>query len=242
MPLNPEPNHLFVTGTDTDVGKSVVSFLILKALIDTGCRPEYLKPLQTGCSSPTDPEADAFVIAQRIGGGDWVDPDRSTLFCLPQPKAPWLAAIDAGEKIHPDQLILKINELKKRPNPLVVEGAGGLMVPITSDFLMIDLMACLEIPVVLVARDGLGTINHTLLSVNALKARGIEIAGVVLAAASQSPTPKEMVAENKLAIERFGGVKVAGHIDRIVNFDAVPGRVEAVIKKLLGLSQTATRE
>jgi dethiobiotin synthetase len=242
MPLNSKQNHLFVTGTDTDVGKSVVSFLILKAMIDAGCHPEYLKPLQTGCNSPKSPEADAFVIAQRMGDTAPVDPDRSTLYCLPQPKAPWLAAIDAGKKINPDQLILKINDLKKGPNPLIIEGAGGLMVPINKDFLMIDLMACLEIPVVLVARDGLGTINHTLLSLNALKTRGIEIAGVVLTAASHPPTPKEMVAENKLAIERFGRVNVAGHIDRIEDFNAVPYRVEATIKKLLGLSQTSLKE
>lgn len=242
MPLNLNQNHLFVTGTDTDVGKSVVSFLLLKTMVDAGCRPAYLKPLQTGCNSPKDPEADALVIARRLGDTALVDPDRSTLYCLPQPKAPWLAAIDAGKQINPDQLILKINNLKKGPAPLIIEGAGGLMVPITKDFLMIDLMACLEIPVVLVARDGLGTINHTLLSLNALKSRGIEIAGVVLTAASLPPTPREMVAENKLAIERFGRVNVAGHIDRIENFNNVPLQAETTIKKLLGLSQSNLKE
>ncbi len=230
---NPVP-HFFVTGTDTDVGKSVIAFLLLKALADSGYQPLYLKPLQTGCDTPHSPEADAAVIAKRLGDTVALDPEESTLFCLPTPKAPWLAAKDAGRTLAPKQLLFKINAFRQKARPLVIEGAGGLMVPITENFLMIDLMAALAIPVVLVARDGLGTINHTLLAVAALKARDIPILGIVLTAGPGQPTAREIVVENMMAITHFSGIPVAGHIDRIEEFGAVPESAANTMAELLG--------
>ena len=232
MPSLSDPIKLFVTGTDTDVGKSVVSYLLLNVMQKTGLAPRYLKPLQTGCVGPDDPEADAAFIAGRF---ESVIPEESTLYCLPQPKAPWLAALDAGQTIETGQLLQKLTTLKKGSRSLVIEGAGGVMVPITEDFLMLDLMAGLEIPVIIVARDGLGTINHTLLSIEALKRRGIPIRGVVFTAQSKEPTPPEMVAENQMAVEHFSGVPVVGSIEWIEDFGRIPTRVEKTVKKLLNL-------
>ncbi|MGD9209632.1 MAG: dethiobiotin synthase, partial [Desulfobacteraceae bacterium] len=206
MPYHNSLKHYFVTGTDTDVGKSVVSALLLQAMKNAGKEPFYLKPLQTGCRGPYDPESDAAVIAARLGNNIVIDPAESTLYCLPQPKAPWLAGINANQNIEPDQLFDRINTVRNKKSALVIEGAGGLMVPITADFLMLDLMARLAMPVVLVARDNLGTINHTLLSIAALIDRNIPIQGVLLTASAQNPTSPEMVEENKMAIEHFGGV------------------------------------
>ncbi len=235
MPSTPESKHLFITGTDTDVGKSVVSYLILKAMQDAGRPPLYLKPFQTGCISPDDPASDAAFIAGYFKN---VTPNESTLCCLPQAKAPWLAALDAGRRIETAPLIEKLRTLRRGSRPLVIEGAGGIMVPITRNFLMLDLMACLDIPVILVARDSLGTINHTLLSVAALKGRGIPIHAVVLTAQSQEPTPPEMVAQNKAAIEHFGRVPVAGSIEWLKDFGKIPPQVEATIHHLLHPNRT----
>ena len=225
--------RLFITGTDTDVGKSVVAFLILRAMLSQGHRPTYLKPLQTGCTCSTDPEADARVIATHFYRQGDVTPNYHTLYYLPQPKAPWFAARDAKQKIVKAQLIEKINFFKNHPNPLVIEGAGGLMVPITANFLMIDLMAHLNLPVILVAQDGLGTINHTLLSLAALKRQGISKIIVLLTATSPKPTPPQMIVENRLAIEHFGHVAVAGHVDWMNDFKAVPDNTTALIQKIL---------
>ncbi len=229
-----EPEHLFVTGTDTDVGKSVVSYLLLKAIQAAGHNPLYLKPLQTGCVSPEDPSADAAFIASQI---KTIDPIESTLCCLPQAKAPWLAAVDAGRHIDTDQLIERLTALRRGARQLVIEGAGGIMVPITRNFLMLDLMARLDIPVILVARDSLGTINHTLLSVAVLKGRGIPIRGVVLTAQSPEATPPEMVAQNRMAIEHFARVPVAGTVEWLENFKRVSPQTENTIHNLLAPKQ-----
>jgi dethiobiotin synthetase len=233
MTLESNLLRLFITGTDTDVGKSVVAFLILKTILTQGDTPIYLKPLQTGCAGAHDSKADAVVIAKHLDYHGDVTPKYHTLYCLPQPKAPWFAARDAKQKIIKSQLIEKINIFKNQAHPLVIEGAGGLMVPISADFLMIDLMAHLNLPVVLVARDGLGTINHTLLSLAALKRQGISKIIVLLTATSPKPTSTQMIMENKLAIELFGQVAVAGHIGWINDFKAIPDNTMALIQKIL---------
>jgi dethiobiotin synthetase len=230
MTLDPKIPHLFVTGTDTNIGKSVVSFLLLKAMIEKGHAPIYLKPLQTGCDFPNDPKADASIISERLNNMR-ITPKCTTLYCFPQPKAPWFAALNANKSVDPDQLLKEIKTVKKRSDPLVVEGAGGLMVPISTDFLMIDLITCLKFQVILVARDGLGTINHTLLSLAALKTHGVSSVKVILTATSPIPTPKKMVTENRRAIEHFGHVPVVGHIGWIQDFRVIPDHIMRTIQK-----------
>lgn len=240
MPLHKLPKQLFVTGTDTDVGKSVAALLILKALQQAGGQPVYLKPLQTGCINPHAPGSDAAFIDAHWGKDTAMDPVRSTLYCFRQPKAPWLAALNSDQAIEPDELIKAINRFRETSPALVIEGAGGLMVPITRTFLMIDLMARLKIPSVLVARDGLGTINHTLLSIAALRSRNIALQGIVLMASGQNSTPPEMIAENKMAIEHFANVPVAGHVDWIEDFANVPASAEITIQNLLKTPATGS--
>jgi dethiobiotin synthetase len=230
MMLDPRIPRLFVAGTDTNVGKSVVSFLLLMAMVKRGLSPIYLKPIQTGCDFPNDHRADASVISKQLKNFS-ITSKCTTCCCLSQPKAPWFAALDANKSIDPDQLLRKINAVKKESHPLVVEGAGGLMVPINAGFLMLDLMTGLKLPVILVARDGLGTINHTLLSLAVLKAHGISAVKVVLMATSSRPTPRKMVAENRAAIEHFGHVSVIGHIGWIQDFRAIPDHIIRTIEK-----------
>jgi dethiobiotin synthase len=187
----------FVTGTDTGVGKTLVSAILARAW-----GADYWKPLQTGLAD----EAGDTETVTRLAA---LAPARihAPAFELQAPLAPLAAA--ALEHCTIDAASL---EPPVTSAPLVVEGAGGLYVPIDDTHMMIDLISRLGLPVVLAARSGLGTINHTLLSLHALRQRGIAVMGVVL-----SGPPN---AGNRDAIERFGGARVLFEIPLLANVDA----------------------
>ncbi|MGV1014895.1 MAG: dethiobiotin synthase [Methyloceanibacter sp.] len=178
----------FVTGTDTDVGKTLVAAWLLTHL--DAC---YWKPVQAGA----EPETDSVTV-RRLAE---VEADRilPEAYLLPEPIAPHEAARRAGIVIEPDKLAVPPCE-----KMLIVEGAGGLMVPLTEDACVIDLAEDLELPVILVARSTLGTINHTLLSLEAIRRRGLPLAGVVI---NGPETP-----HNRAAIQRYGQVEVIAEI------------------------------
>jgi len=151
-----------VTGTDTDVGKTVVAAGLAMAL-----GAAYWKPLQAGL----DGETDSDTVARLSQGGISILPEA---YRLTTPCSPHEAARIDGVTITPDALALPAHD-----GPLIVEGAGGVMVPLADGLLMIDLFARWNLPVILVARTSLGTINHSLLSLEALRARGLGVAGVI---------------------------------------------------------------
>jgi len=178
----------FVTGTDTDVGKTVVSAWLL-----THLDALYWKPVQAG----TEPETDSMTVRRLAGlSADRILPEA---YVLPEAIAPHEAARRAGVTIDMAKL-----EAPATDRLLVVEGAGGLMVPITDKAYMIDLAADLDLPIILVARSTLGTINHTLLSIEAIRRRGLPLAGVVM---SGPETP-----HNRAAIERYGQIEIIAEI------------------------------
>jgi dethiobiotin synthetase len=152
---------LFVAGTDTDVGKTVFA-----AALSSAMEASYWKPIQAGSLDETDSD-----IVRRLSGRGptsiLAEGYRLTTACSPH-----RAAELDGTSINVGQLRLQDTD------PLVVEGAGGLLVPVTREILMIDLAAMWKLPVVLVARTSLGTINHTLLSIEALRARNIPLIGI----------------------------------------------------------------
>lgn len=189
---------VFVTGTDTDVGKTVLSSLLV-----AGLGAAYWKPVQTGRmggEAKTDREA---VI-------DWamLDPSDALEECyvFDPPVSPHLAAEQAGTRI--ELSLIRRPRLARR---LVIEGAGGAMVPLNDTELMLDLMAHLGAPVVIAARTTLGTINHTLLTVEAVRRRGLVLAGVALVG--------EENRDNRKAIERYGRVPVIGWIPPMRRID-----------------------
>ena len=181
-------NGFFVTGTDTDVGKTLVSSWLL-----TQIDASYWKPVQAGVM----PETDSSVV-RRLAE---IDPDRilPEAYVLPEAIAPHEAARRAGIAIDMAKFVPPVSD-----RLLVVEGAGGLMVPLTDTAYVIDLAAELHLPVILVARSTLGTINHTLLSLEAIRRRGLPLAGVVI---NGPETP-----HNRAAIERYGQVEVIAEI------------------------------
>lgn len=185
------PPRVFVTGADTDVGKTVVAAILARAW-----EADYWKPVQTGAGQDS---GDTATVARLAGlSPDRIHPPRH-LFAAPL--SPHAAAALEGARIALDHFALP-----DTPRLLVIEGAGGVLVPLSGEALMIDLMARLGAPVVVVARSALGTINHTLLTLSALRARAIPILGVVM---NGPPS-----ASNRQAIEHHGGAPVLAEIPR----------------------------
>ncbi|GCD58450.1 biotin synthesis protein [Acetobacter pasteurianus NBRC 3280] len=180
---------VFVTGTDTGIGKTLVSACLVRRW-----QGAYWKPLQSGLA---DEEGDTPTVKLLAGDPPCFKPAGAFL----APLSPDAAARAEGVQIDPAQLVLPQGEADK---PLVVEGAGGLMVPATPDLMMIDLAQRWGLPVVLVARSGLGTLNHTLLSLEALRARQIVVAGVVLSG--------PLNAENRETIAQKAKVRILAEV------------------------------
>ena len=168
----------FVTGTDTGVGKTVLSAALMLRH-PGGC---YWKPIQTGTHHDT---GDDTAEVRRLSGGQVLDEG----IRLPDPVSPHLAARRAGITIDLDRLAERVFT-----TPVIVEGAGGVLVPINESQTMADLMVLLGLPVIVAARTSLGTINHTLLTLEALRARGLRVAGAVMIG--------EANPDNRAAIER----------------------------------------
>ncbi|MGI9385766.1 MAG: dethiobiotin synthase [Methyloligellaceae bacterium] len=177
-----------MTGTDTEVGKTIVSAWLMLHL-----GAAYWKPVQAGLEGETDAD-----VVKRLAGAD-DDRIHASAYTLPEPLSPHEAARRAGVEIEMERFALP-----EVDGPLIVEGAGGLMVPLNATAVVIDLIAQLGLPAVLACRSTLGTINHTLLSIAALRRRGLALAGVVL---NGPATP-----HNRAAIETYGQVRVLAEI------------------------------
>ncbi|ABB39459.1 dethiobiotin synthase [Oleidesulfovibrio alaskensis G20] len=229
----PMPLHLFVTGTDTGAGKTVVSLLLLKVLHGRGHMPRYFKPLQTGCISPSDADSDARFIHNYHEPLRNIAPEHSTGLCFKSPKAPLYAARDEGRGIEAETVLRRLASLRREKAPLVAEGAGGLLVPVTPHATVIDIIEQSGMRPVLVARTGLGTINHTLLSLEVLRLRNIKPAGIVFVEARDEPTPAAMIQENMDAVSAFSGISVSGVVPHISDFHSPPRQALAVVERLV---------
>jgi dethiobiotin synthetase len=220
---------LFVTGTDTDVGKTVVSLLVMHAL--AGRDAVYLKPVQTGCAKPERDSDPAFVHRHLPGGLPHGMTAASCIHsCRPRPKAP----LFAGNPVDFEDVLHFIIGHATRHDITVVEGAGGVFVPITPDRTMLDLAVAAGATILVVGRAGLGTINHTLLTLEAITARGADCNGVILVD-STNAVPERDRMENRAAIENFSGRAVRGVIGHIANLRHPEPSPLAVIKKLFPL-------
>lgn len=186
---------LIVTGTDTGVGKTVAAAMLTLALDGF-----YWKPIQSGTKGGTDREAVAAMT------GLPMPRLLREAYVLKEPLSPHLASERDGVTINPDALALpSVN------GPLIVEGAGGVLVPITRTVLQIELFARWGLPVVLVARTALGTINHTLLSLEALQRRNIPVLGVIFVGDAMEDSEKTSVALGKT--KRLGRLPILPRLD-----------------------------
>lgn len=196
---------LFVTGTDTGVGKTVLAASIVAALRARGEQVRALKPVLSGLDEPSDPAwpHDHELLA-RAGG---VDPDTVALLRYGPAVSPHLAAELAGEPIDPRALRRQIRAVGRNHGTVVVEGVGGLLVPLAPGYDVRRLARDLDLRLVIAARPGLGTINHTLLTLEAARRARLEIASVVLTPWPDTPSVIEQ--SNRDTIARLGDVPVA---------------------------------
>jgi dethiobiotin synthetase len=192
---------LFVTGTDTGVGKTVLTAAIVSALHQAGVGVSALKPVITGLDDPGP--ADLEVLSRASG----CSPGEVAVLSYDPPMSPHLAAALAGRPIRPEALEAEIAERATGAEAVIVEGVGGLMVPLSDSYDVRALVDALRLPLLIAARPGLGTINHTLLTLEAARAGGLDIAAVVLTPWPEEPDTIER--SNRDTIARLGRVEVA---------------------------------
>jgi dethiobiotin synthetase len=181
----------------------VVAAAICAALVARGEQVAAFKPVVTGLDDAAgDWPRDHELLARAAGGRQ--APGEVAPYLFGPPLSPHYAAELAGETIEPARLL----DAARTDRLLVAEGVGGLMVPITTGYLVRDLAVDLGLPVVIAARTGLGTINHTLLTIEAARSAGLRVAGVVMTPWPDEPEPIEV--SNRATVERLGGVPVSG--------------------------------
>ena len=214
-------NGIFVTGTGTEVGKTVVAAAIARTLAAKGKRVAVFKPAVTGLEElPADGtqsrDIDRFQSRQsgdvadhallRRAAGSEQSGDEIAPYRYGPAASPHLAAALAGEAIDPGRLLDTARTAAERADILVCEGVGGLLVPLSGDYLVRDLAAELALPLVIAAPPGLGTINHTLLTIEAARAAGLEVVAVVLTPWPSEPSWIEQ--SNRETIQALGTVTV----------------------------------
>lgn len=193
---------VFVTGTGTEAGKTVVAAAIARGLAADGRRVAVFKPAVTGLEQDAEPDHE---LLRRAAASEQSD-DEIAPYRYGPAASPHLAAELAGETIEPARLVESARRAGDGADALVCEGVGGLLVPLTLGYLVRDLARDLGLPLVVAAPPGLGTINHTLLTLEAARGVGLSVAAVVL-----TPWPREpgeLERSNREALRRLGGVEV----------------------------------
>jgi dethiobiotin synthetase len=197
---------VFVTGTDTGVGKSVLAAAICAALAARGERVAAFKPAVTGLDEPAGEwPPDHELLASVANAGQ--SPDDVAPARFGPAASPHLAAELAGTTLEPHELVRAARAAGERAGVLVCEGVGGLMVPLTKGYLIRDLALDLNLPLVIAARPGLGTISHSLLAVDAARTAGLQVKAVVLTPWPDDPSAMER--SNRDTIAALGDVQLA---------------------------------
>jgi dethiobiotin synthetase len=210
------PGGLFITGTDTGVGKTVVGCALVEALRRRRLDVGVMKPIETGVG-PQGP-LDAISLAESASTTDDLELVCPQRFALPA--APIAAAEAEGRKVDLGAIRAAFDQLAPRHERMVVEGAGGLLVPIRADYTMADLARDFALPLLVVTRATLGTINHTLLTLEVARHRGLAVAGVVI---SHGPRPISTTdAKNLDALRAALGDLLVGEVPTLDPSDSVP--------------------
>jgi dethiobiotin synthetase len=215
---------LFVTGTDTGVGKTEVACALLRVARAGGLDAVGMKPAQSGATDgePTDAE-------RLLAACDGVEPLEAICpYVLGAPLAPAVAARLEGREVSLARIVGAARALAARHAAVLVEGAGGLLVPLTERETYAELAAALGLPVLVVARAGLGTINHTALTVEALRARGVAIAGIVLNRTAAEDDPS--VPHNAGEIARLTGIAPAAVLPFVPDIAARAAALRAALE------------
>jgi dethiobiotin synthetase len=220
--------HCFITATGTDVGKTIVTAGLVRALRNRGLNAVTMKPVQTGIPSDeaagtAEAEPSDLDIHLLHGGYTPTEDERKLLmpYAYEPACSPHLAGRLAGRYPDVDHIVTCATQLASDHEVVLAEGAGGILAPIDEERTMLDVMVALGWPVLLVAHRGLGTINHTLLSIEALRRAGLDILGVVFNE-TEDAEPDFIKRDNPETVAKFGSVRVLGDIDYLSNLDADP--------------------
>jgi dethiobiotin synthetase len=217
---------IFITGTNTDVGKTVVAGALAMGLKKIGFSVGVMKPVETGCKKVGKRliPSDAIFLKKASGSRDSLDLINPYRF--EKSLAPSVASELEGGRIDISRILKTFDIIKKRHNIVIIEGAGGILVPVYKDYLFLDLIRDLGLPVLIVARPWLGTINHTLLTIRCAQEYGIPVIGFILNYTKdlkQDPSEKT----NPLVIKRLSNVPLIGIFPFIRNLKNNPERLKA---------------
>jgi dethiobiotin synthetase len=205
-----ERKGLFITGTDTGVGKTLVAAGLARCLKDRGVRPGVLKPAETGCSMRRGKRIprDGSFLKYMAGATEPID--EIVPYRLAAPLAPQVAAEKEGVRIQIQRIHRIFRRISSRHDCTLVEGAGGILVPVTRKYSMVNLIEQFNLPVLLVSRIGLGTLNHTLLTLYYLAQRGIPVVGIVLNNPDGQRDPAAR--SNPSVLEQWSPTPILGNI------------------------------
>ncbi|MCB4757565.1 MAG: dethiobiotin synthase [Elusimicrobia bacterium] len=224
-------NGIFITGTGTDCGKTVIAGGVARALLRKNFNVGVMKPISTGGNPFREPgkrtkwiSEDAFHLRQAAATSDALDLINPV--CLKRALAPWPAARLEKKSIDLERVVSAYRELSRRHDFMVVEGVGGLLVPIKRDYFVMNLISRMKLSAIIVALPGMGTINHILLTVSALKKEGIPLSGVIINQ-WQGKSPAERTNPGVLQRILKRRVIVVKHQPRFVNdFDALANHLK----------------
>lgn len=227
---------IFVTGTDTNVGKTVIAAGLAGALKNKGYSIGVMKAVQSGAGMRNgtlySPDAEFMVkVVETKDGMELICP-----YLLKEAMAPGVAAEIEGISIEIDIIKNAYMELKKKHDIVIVEGAGGIAVPVKKEFLVSDLIKYMEIPAIIVARAGLGTINHTVLTIEHAKRSGIKIMGIIM----NNYRGGSVEDKNPGIIKELTGIPISGIIPNdpsISSENGIPGNIVSLIEKNVDLDR-----
>ncbi|MDR4945212.1 dethiobiotin synthase [Neobacillus cucumis] len=198
-------NGFFVTGTDTDVGKTIISSGLAAVFKEKKIDVGVFKPLLSGISR-VDPDSDTSLLKQLSQTS--LSYEEITPFEFKEPLAPYVAGKLEGKIVTMEEVLNHWDKIRKKHEFFIVEGAGGISVPLGEHFLVSDLMKAMNLPIVIVARPNLGTVNHIFLTVQYAKSLGLSVAGIIINGISDHPNLAEKT--NPELIEELCGVPILG--------------------------------
>ena len=209
---------LFITGTDTGVGKTVVTAAILAYFQHQGEKSGVMKPIETGVDSECSSAANSDALFLMECGGIRDDLAEVCPIRLKPAASPYQAGLIENRTLQPETILSAYRTLSEKYDWMLVEGIGGVRVPITRDYGVVELMRDLGLPAIVVARYSLGTLNHTLMTLDALKQNGITVRGVVFNRTGPE-APDAIEQDQPRLIEELTGTKVLGEFPYIDNLN-----------------------
>ncbi len=228
----------FITGTDTGVGKTVVTATLLALFQNQGLQVGVMKPIETGVDPRCNSSANSDIKFLLESGSLDQSIEESCPFQIKTAASPYQASLMENMEIDLNKIFEAYKNLSKKNQLVLVEGVGGVKVPIKKDYMVIDLISDLALPVILVCRYELGTINHTLLTIDALKLKGLTIAGLVFNQSSSNEL-NQVEKQQPQLIEELSNENILGNISFLENLNTYSFNQQA-FKKFIPQLNIAT--